>query len=357
MSRPAGMWGVPLGETAVCHAGVIFTQPQSNWTVPPMFGFTTFSTPLPSISAASSTMARTVAPVRLAMSTVSPRWSPWPWVRRIASAGSSSALAAAFGLPDRKGSTSTSAPPPDRWNAEWPSHRTSAAMSGLLLVHELVGELVAHRHADEHAHARLLGEQRAHGLQALLDVGRAGRLEHLLLVRGVEPVRLVEGLVEDALERGRVVGHDPLGVLEPGRIGQRLHGGFDLGIGVGAAGGHWAAIIRARDGSPDLPVAWRRVRLQALGGGPAADRRGAPAAHRPARAGRRRHRGRRGRRGADRLAGHRPDGRLLHADRRRPVLVRPYRGDQRALGRLCDGRAARERLESGRVPARGAGPG
>ena len=29
------VWAVPEGETAVCQAGTIFTQPQSNWTVPP----------------------------------------------------------------------------------------------------------------------------------------------------------------------------------------------------------------------------------------------------------------------------------------------------------------------------------
>src|SRR3954447_4332693 len=289
MSRPAGVCGVPPGVTAVCQAGVIFTQPQSNWTVPPRFGLTTFSTPSPSISAASSTMASTVAPVRLAMATVSPRWSLWPCVRRIASAGSSSALAAAVGLPDRNGSTRTSAPAPDRWNAEWPSHRTSVAMSGLLLLHELVRELVPHRHSDQHADARLLGEERADRLQARFDVRRPRRLEHVLLVRGVEPVRVVERLVEDALQRRRVVGHHALGLLQSGRIRERLHGGFDLGIGVGAAGGHWPAIIRARDDSPDLPVARRRVRLQALGGGPAAHRRGPPAADRPPGAGGGRH--------------------------------------------------------------------
>src|SRR5436309_3076751 len=103
------------------------------------------------------------------MATVSPRWSPWPWVRRIASAGA----------------------------------------------------------------------------QALLDVRPARRLEDLLVVHGAEPVRLVQRGVEDALERRRVLGDDPLRLVEPGRIRERLHGGVDLGIGIGAAGGHRRAIIRA----------------------------------------------------------------------------------------------------------------
>ena len=53
------MCGVPFGETAVCQAGVSFTQPQSNCTVPPMFGSrTSWSSPRsPAISFASSTIA------------------------------------------------------------------------------------------------------------------------------------------------------------------------------------------------------------------------------------------------------------------------------------------------------------
>ena len=68
-------------------------------------------TPASAISFASSTIATTVAPVRLAMSTVSPRWSPCPWVSRITSGLTSSAEAAARGLPVRKGSVSTVVPP------------------------------------------------------------------------------------------------------------------------------------------------------------------------------------------------------------------------------------------------------
>ncbi len=100
----------------MCQAGTILIQPQSKPTVPPKLKPTTSSTPSPSISPASSTIASTLAPVRLAMSTVSPRWSAWPCVSAITSAGSSSAVVAALGLPVSQGSISTSAPPPERWN-------------------------------------------------------------------------------------------------------------------------------------------------------------------------------------------------------------------------------------------------
>ena len=62
----------PLGVVEVCHAGTSLTQPQSNSTVPPRFGSKTFSTPSSPISPATSVIATTVAPVRFAISTVSP---------------------------------------------------------------------------------------------------------------------------------------------------------------------------------------------------------------------------------------------------------------------------------------------
>ena len=74
---------------------------------------------------------------------------------------------------------------------------------------------------------------------AALRISLDGRYsQHLLLVRGVEPVRLAQGLVEDALERGGARLDDALGLLEPSGIRERLHGGCDLGVGVVAAGGH-----------------------------------------------------------------------------------------------------------------------
>ena len=44
------------------------------------------------ISPATSMIATTVAPVRLAIATVSPKWSAWPWVSRIVVASTSSAV-------------------------------------------------------------------------------------------------------------------------------------------------------------------------------------------------------------------------------------------------------------------------
>ena len=63
------MCAVPLGRDAGVPGGASFTQPQSNLTVPPMFGSrTAWSSPRsPAISFASSTIATTGAPVRLAI--------------------------------------------------------------------------------------------------------------------------------------------------------------------------------------------------------------------------------------------------------------------------------------------------
>src|SRR3954464_12962595 len=183
-------------------------------------------------------MASTLAPVRRAMSTVSPRWSPCPWVRAITSAGTASADAAEEGLPVRKGSTSTSAPAPERWKAECPSQRTSTVIC-VLLVHQLVRELEAHRHTDQHAHPRLLRQQGPDREQPLVDVRLARGLQHLLLVRRAEPVRLVERLVEDPLDRRRVGRDHALGLPQPLRLRERLDGGVDLFVGIGAAAAHW----------------------------------------------------------------------------------------------------------------------
>ena len=76
-------------------------------------------------SPAISTIATTSAPVRLAIATVSPIWSACPWVSRIASASTSSALAAAFGFPVRKGSMSTVVPSCVSSKAAWPRKRIS----------------------------------------------------------------------------------------------------------------------------------------------------------------------------------------------------------------------------------------
>src|SRR3954453_19025478 len=174
------MCGVPDGETAVCQAGTSFTQPQSKVTVPPRLGSRTSSTPDSAISLASSTIATTVAPVRLAMSTVSPRWSPWPCVSRIASASTSSAAAAAFGLPVRNGSVRTVAPPALSSKQDCPRKRMSTAMSAFSLsLVQNVGQLVPDGDADQHAHARLLADQALHRLQPRHGVLLARRIHDL----------------------------------------------------------------------------------------------------------------------------------------------------------------------------------
>ena len=85
---PAGVLIVPLGVVDVCQAGTQRAQPQSKLTVPPRLGSrTSWPSPRsPASSPASSTIAATLAPVRFAIATVSPMWSAWPWVSRIASA-------------------------------------------------------------------------------------------------------------------------------------------------------------------------------------------------------------------------------------------------------------------------------
>ena len=72
ITSPAGTFTVPLGVVEVCQAGTSRTQPPSNSTVPPRLGSDTFSTPASPSSSAISTMATTGAPVRLAMSSMSP---------------------------------------------------------------------------------------------------------------------------------------------------------------------------------------------------------------------------------------------------------------------------------------------
>ena len=71
MTSPAGVLTVPLGVVEVCQAGVRRTVPQSNSAVPPRL-VSIASTPSSPISPAISVIATTVAPVRLAMATVSP---------------------------------------------------------------------------------------------------------------------------------------------------------------------------------------------------------------------------------------------------------------------------------------------
>src|SRR5690242_15672551 len=195
MSRPAGMCAVPEGDTAVCQAGTSFTQPQSNVTVPPKFGSRTSSMPASAISLASSTMATTVAPVRLAMSTVSPRWSAWPCVSRMTSGFSSLASAAATGLWLRNGSVTTFTSPVLISKQDCPRNRMSTAIGrAFRRVHQGVGELVPNCDAGEHADARLLLHERPHRLLTGGRVLHARRGAHGAGVRLVEPAGGVERL-------------------------------------------------------------------------------------------------------------------------------------------------------------------
>jgi hypothetical protein len=65
-------------------------------------------------------------------------------------------------------------------------------------------------------------------------------VEHRGLVGRAEPVGGLQRLVEDPLEPGYVRADDALRLLEPRRLGERLDGRLDLGVGVGAARRHSA---------------------------------------------------------------------------------------------------------------------
>src|ERR1043165_8989689 len=103
---------------------------------------------------------------------VSPRWSACPCVSRITSASTSSAVAAASGLPVRNGSVRTVVPPALSSKQDCPRNRTSTAISVSSL--QYLTKFVPDGDADEHAQARLLGDQVAHGGDALVGVGLPG---------------------------------------------------------------------------------------------------------------------------------------------------------------------------------------
>ena len=98
----------------------------------------------------------------------------------------------------------------------------------------LTGNPLAAASADEvepdvilltHGHADHLGD-------TLVRVCLAGRLEHLCLVRGAEPVGRLERLVEYALQLRRLGRDEALRLLEARRIAQGLDRCVDLGVGV-----------------------------------------------------------------------------------------------------------------------------
>ena len=97
---------------------------------------------------------------------------------------------------------------------------------------QLSRKLVPDRDADEHAHARLLGDQRPHGGDPLVRVGDAGGAQDLGLMGGAEPVRGLEGLVEDPLQLRRGARHQALGLVQLPRVAERLQRGLELRVGV-----------------------------------------------------------------------------------------------------------------------------
>src|SRR5215210_9338599 len=96
---------------------------------------------------------------------------------------SSPAETVAFGLPVMNGSTSTRASPAVSSTAEWPRKRMSIAAS-VLPLHQFMGQLEADGDADQHAHPGLLGEQRTHSGEPLVDIRLAGGLQQDGLVSG-----------------------------------------------------------------------------------------------------------------------------------------------------------------------------
>ena len=192
------------------------------------------------------------------MSTVSPRWSPWPWVSRIASARPRRPSTAAFGLPVRNGSTSTVVSPSE-------SSKADVAEEADVHCHRVSPpSVVMSSCASSNPTATPISI--ATRVSSAISVRTACRRSSMSalpaasstcgLVGGAEPVGLVERLVEDALQLRRVRRDEALRLLEPARVGERLDGGVDLGVGVRAAGGHWASYdAMAVPPSPPSPTA------------------------------------------------------------------------------------------------------
>ena len=92
------------------------------------------------------------------------------------------------------------------------------------------GQLPAHGHAYEHAHARLLGEQRLHARGALGLVGpaTAERSSDWCAVPNQLPSSSACASTRWSVGRPR---HEPLRPGEAIRIRERAHGGIDLLVG------------------------------------------------------------------------------------------------------------------------------
>src|SRR3954447_2944925 len=159
------------------------------------------------------------------MSTTSPQWSRCPWVRKTWVGSASLASTAALGLPLRKGSMRTRVSPSLMSKQACPRKRMSIRSVSFL---KLSRELPANRDADQHPHARLLGEEDPDQPVALGGVLALNDGPHLPLVGLAKPAALGQGLAEDALELGGEGRESVLGAPEALRVGQGSHGGLQL---------------------------------------------------------------------------------------------------------------------------------
>src|SRR5436190_719176 len=159
------------------------------------------------------------------MSTTSPQWSRCPWVRKTWVGSTSPASTAALGLPLRKGSMRTRVSPSLISKHACPRKRMSMRSVSFL---KLSRELPADSDADQHPHARLLGEEDPDQPVALGGVLALNGGAHLPLVGLAKPAALGQGLAEDALELGGEGRESVLGAPEALRVGQGSHGGLQL---------------------------------------------------------------------------------------------------------------------------------
>ena len=198
-------------------------------------------------------IATTGAPVRLAIATVSPMWSPWPWVSRIVVGGD--VVGADRGLrvagqervdQERRvavGELEAGVAQKADVHVINPPVSLCRRRAGPPTL-ELARELEADGDADQHPQAGLLGEHRLTRTDPLGGLVVRDRLADHLLVAEVEPAALLERAGEHALQRRRRARHQVLRLAQPLGIGDRCDRGLELGVGVGAVG-HCVAIIRA----------------------------------------------------------------------------------------------------------------
>src|SRR5919106_4556335 len=105
----------------------------------------------------------------------------------------SSGLAAALGLPVRKGSMSTRLSPSTSSKHAWPRKRISmSVVVSRFGFGQLSCEFPTDRHADEHPHPGLLREQRLDALRAQRLVGLGDRGAYLGAVCIAEPTPLLQ---------------------------------------------------------------------------------------------------------------------------------------------------------------------